>query len=174
MKKKERIYLSLGTNLGDRLENLRTAVSLIDQRLSRPMVLSSVYESEGWGYESPHPFYNLCTGLEVSLEPLELLDQLQLIESDMGREKPETKKESDAYSDRLIDIDLIFMGSRVLRLPQLRVPHPSMEERRFVLKPLTEIAPAFIHPVSGYTVSELLARCSDPGRVRATATLNHI
>ena len=172
MKKKERIYLSLGTNLGDRLENLRAAVSLIDQRLSRPMALSSVYESEAWGYESPHPFYNLCAGLEVSLEPLELLGQLQRIESDLGREKP-ARHGDEEPKDRLIDIDLIFMGSRVLRLPQLRVPHPSMEERRFVLKPLKEIAPAFIHPVSGYTVSELLAKYGDQGTVRVTGTLTH-
>lgn len=150
------IYLSLGSNLGDRKGNLTRAREAIRQQIGEEALVSKIYQSEAWGYSSPHGFYNCCVELFCSLEPLALLNALLAIEESMGR-----TREGGGYADRIIDIDLLFYGDRILEHPRLILPHPALERRRFVLVPLAEIAPELVHPRSGLNILEMLDRCPD-------------
>ena len=150
------IYLSLGSNLGYREQHLEKALSLIQSRIGKVERISRFYESEPWGYTSENRFYNCCLSVKTGLEPLPLLDHMLGIEKGMGRERG-----GRAYSDRVIDIDLLLYGELQLNLPRLILPHPAMGERRFVLLPLAEIAPELLHPVSGETISQMLLQCTD-------------
>lgn len=150
------IYLSLGSNLGDRMRNLTRARDAIRDQIGDPLRLSGVYESEAWGYDSSHPFYNCCMSVRTRLEPLIVLDTLLSIEVSLGR-----IRKDGGYADRLIDMDLLFYGDRILDHPRLTLPHPALEKRRFVLHPLAEIAPELVHPKNGLQVEELLERCPD-------------
>jgi 2-amino-4-hydroxy-6-hydroxymethyldihydropteridine diphosphokinase len=150
------IYLSLGSNLGDRKRNLNRAREAIRDQIGDPIKLSGVFHSEAWGYSSTHSFYNCCISVLTRLEPLVVLDALLSIEESMGR-----VREEGGYADRLIDMDLLFYGDRIMNHPRLILPHPDLDKRRFVLEPLAEIAPALVHPRSGLNITELLARCTD-------------
>jgi len=150
------IYLSLGSNLGQREQHLDEAVKLIQSRIGKIEAVSSYYESEAWGYTSENRFCNCCLSIRSNLPPLLLLDRVLEIEKEMGRERG-----GAGYSDRIIDIDLLLYGDNQLDHPRLSLPHPSMEDRRFVLVPLAEIAPELIHPVSGLSISAMLRECSD-------------
>ncbi len=157
------IYLSLGTNLGRRELHLQEAVKLIQSRIGKPERVSRYYESEPWGFSSAHSFYNCCLSLKTTMAPLLLMDELLAIEKEMGRqrEKMDEKRGEKGYSDRIIDIDLLFYGDCQMDHPGLTLPHPSLEDRRFVLFPLAEIAPDFIHPVSGMSMELMLQQCKD-------------
>jgi 2-amino-4-hydroxy-6-hydroxymethyldihydropteridine diphosphokinase len=159
--KEHLVYLSLGSNLGDRSENLNIACDRIQKSLGRKIAVSQIYESAPWGYSSVHHFYNCCISLLTRMDPWQLLDGILAIEQSMGRIRGGT-----SYSDRLIDLDLLFYGDRVIDDHRLTVPHPRMEERRFVLMPLAEIAADFVHPVHRLTVQEMLEHCPDPGAVK--------
>ena len=163
------IYISLGSNLDDRLRNLKTGREFIRQKLGNLHAESRIYESAAWGYASENFFFNCCMSAITFLDPLPLLDEILSIEKAMGRERG-----SEGYADRVIDMDLLFYGDAILDLPRLKVPHPAMEKRRFVLAPLWEIAPELVHPVNKLTVAEMLERCQDPGVVRSVETdLSH-
>ena len=147
-------YLSLGSNLGDRLRLIQEAVAALTVEAGPVTALSSLYETEPWGFSSPHRFLNVALALETSLSPETLLAETQRIERDLGR----THKSVDGrYADRTIDIDLLFVGDAVLDTPALTLPHPRLHLRRFVLEPLCEIAPALLHPLLRKSVSQLLA-----------------
>ncbi|MCK5135602.1 MAG: 2-amino-4-hydroxy-6-hydroxymethyldihydropteridine diphosphokinase [Bacteroidales bacterium] len=154
------IYLSLGSNLGNRLQNLETAERLIGNQLGSIGSVSQVYESTPWGYSSENLYYNCCLSVTTSLDPIPLLDRIKSIELILGR-----VREGQGYADRLIDIDLLLYGNKVLDHPRLEVPHPKMNERRFVLVPLAEIAADLVHPSNGLAIRELLEQCKDPGNV---------
>jgi len=154
-------YLSLGSNLGDRKGNLLTARGLIEERTGILDRVSSLFETAPWGYESRNPFYNCCLAVSTFLKPLPLLDTLLGIEQQMGR-----RRSNQGYSDRLIDVDILFYGDIAFSHPRLTLPHPSTPERLFVLVPLEEIAPELKDPVSGRTVREMLEFCSDPSSVK--------
>jgi 2-amino-4-hydroxy-6-hydroxymethyldihydropteridine diphosphokinase len=160
---RETVYLSMGSNLGDRAGNLQQARDLILQTPSTGMVVSGIYESAAWGFVSSHPFYNCCLSVSVSpsTDPLAFMEGLLNIELQMGRVRGR-----DGYTDRLIDIDLLLFGDRVLEFPGLKVPHPRMEERKFVLVPLAEIAAHRVHPVHGRSIRDLLETCPDRSEVR--------
>lgn len=157
------IYLSLGTNLGRRELHLQEAVRLIQLRIGKPERVSRYYESEPWGYSSAHSFYNCCLSLKTGMAPLLLMDELLAIEKEMGRQRKQIdeKKGKQGYSDRIIDIDLLFYGDIQMDHPDLTLPHPSMGERKFVLLPLAEIAPDLIHPVTGKSIGLMLRQCKD-------------
>lgn len=146
------VYLGLGTNLGDKEANLRTAIYKLQERIGKQVSLSSFYETAPWGFKSDHSFLNAAIGLETKLPPIEVLHTTQEIERELGR----TRKSVDGnYSDRLIDIDILLYDGLVLHTPELTIPHPLMTERDFVMKPLIEIAGNIIHPARQKTLSEL-------------------
>lgn len=146
------VYLGLGTNLGDKEANLRTAIYKLQERIGKQVSLSSFYETAPWGFESDHSFLNAAIGLETILSPIEILHITQEIEKELGRTK---KSVNGSYSDRLIDIDILLYDNLVLQTPELTIPHPLMTERDFVMKPLIEIAGNVIHPIRQKTLSEL-------------------
>lgn len=146
------VYLGLGTNLGNKEANLRTAIYKLQERIGKQVSLSSFYETAPWGFESDHSFLNAAIGLETILSPIEILHITQEIEKELGRTK---KSVNGSYSDRLIDIDILLYDNLVLQTPELTIPHPLMTERDFVMKPLIEIAGNVIYPTRQKTLSEL-------------------
>jgi 2-amino-4-hydroxy-6-hydroxymethyldihydropteridine diphosphokinase len=152
------IYLALGANLGNREASLRLArASLAPQ--ARVLAASPIYETAPWGYLEQPPFLNQILQVETSLSPIDLLGHLKQIEDDMGR------KPNFHYGPRLIDLDILFYHDQVVNLDGLVIPHPRLTERAFVLVPLADLAPDLRHPISGQTVSDLLASI---GRDRVT------
>ena len=143
------VYLGLGSNLGDREDNLRRAVSLLSRRASL-IALSSVYEAEPWGYASQPTFFNMACLLETSLSPQDLLELAQSVERDLGRVP------SFRYGPRVIDVDILLYGDEMIETPRLQVPHPRLWQRAFALTPLAEIAPGLAHPVLGASIADLL------------------
>ena len=137
--KGEELYLSLGSNLGDREDMLRRAIALIEERVGAVQRVSSFIETEPWGFESEHPFLNAAVMVQTTLSPIECLDRTQQIERELGRKK---KSKGGIYHDRPIDIDLLLYGDLKLSTPRLTIPHPHMYERDFVMIPLREILPS--------------------------------
>lgn len=148
-----KVYLGLGTNLGDKEVNLRTAIYKLQERIGKQVSLSSFYETAPWGFESAHSFLNAVICLETRLTPLEVLHATQEIEKELGRTE---KSANGIYSDRPMDIDILLYDNLVLHTPELTIPHPLMTERDFVMKPLVEIAGNVMHPVQKKTLSSLL------------------
>lgn len=137
------IYFSLGTNLGDKEQNLRTAVQKIEERIGETIALSAFYATAPWGFASDNTFLNAALCISTPLSPLQVLGITQEIEREMGRTH---KSAGGIYTDRLIDIDLLLCftpdGTPVtVDTPELKLPHPLMQERDFVMRPLAEIAP---------------------------------
>jgi len=157
------VYFSLGTNLGDKEQNLRMAVQKIRKQIGEVISLSAFYATAPWGFSSDNTFLNAALCVDTALAPLEVLQTTQEIEREMGR----THKSVNAvYSDRVIDIDLLLCfaddGTPVLLdTPELKLPHPLMQQRGFVLRPLCEVLPGFMHPVLHKSVRQLLDELSE-------------
>jgi len=149
-------YLSLGTNLGDKLKNLQTAVNLITISVGHIKNISSVYRTKAWGFEGGD-FFNICLELTSSLSPEKMIKTVLDIEHKMGRDR----NTGSGYNDRLIDIDILLFDDEVIFFNDLKVPHPQMLDRKFVLAPLTEIAPNVIHPIAKKTILFCLQHCKD-------------
>jgi 2-amino-4-hydroxy-6-hydroxymethyldihydropteridine diphosphokinase len=149
------IYLSLGSNSGDRLENLARARDHLVAAGIRILRASSVYETAPRDVPGQPWFLNQVIEAESTLLPRQLLSRLQKIERDMGR------KRTVAKGPRIIDLDIVFFGESVVSMPDLEIPHPRMMERRFVLEPLAELAPEVRHPVLNRSVREMLAKITD-------------
>jgi 2-amino-4-hydroxy-6-hydroxymethyldihydropteridine diphosphokinase len=160
-------YLALGSNLGDRLQNLREAARRLAARMSIVRV-SDVFETKPWGVTDQPKFLNCALEAETELELLALLEFVKRVEREMGR------AESVRYGPRLIDIDILMYGERILKNDVLEIPHPRMRERRFVLAPLAQIAPELRVPTSGETVSALLRKLPDNGDVEFYADWDDI
>ena len=149
---RERVYLGLGSNTGDKKMNLMRAIDLLSLALGSQATLSSIIESEPWGYESSNSYLNCVATFDTTLTPTQLLDTTEDIEKQIGR----TQKSIDGqYSDRPIDIDILFYGNETVETPRLTIPHPLLHKRDFVLSPMKEIAPEFVHPLLGFTIEEL-------------------
>lgn len=146
------LYLGLGSNIGDKRNNLLQVVALIEEQVGRVVCLSCFYETDPWGYASANTYLNAALGVETILSPFEVLSVTQTIERKLGRTK---KSMNGVYFDRPIDIDLLLMDDVVIQTESLTLPHPLMHERLFVMKPLVEIAPTVMHPVLGKTICQI-------------------
>jgi 2-amino-4-hydroxy-6-hydroxymethyldihydropteridine diphosphokinase len=144
------VYLGIGTNLGNREDNCARALSLLEEAGVHVTKRSGLVETEPWGLAEQPSFLNMALEAETGLSPLELLSALKRIEASMGRTDP-----GERWGPRVIDLDILLYGDEVIESPELRIPHPSMHKRGFVLGPLSEIAPALRHPVLGRTIVEL-------------------
>jgi len=154
----EEVILSLGSNMGDRAGNLRRAVALIGEGAGTVTAVSSVYETEPWGFSADTPFYNMAAIVQTTLAPPEFLAALLAIEEKLGRvREPGTER----YTSRPIDIDILFFGDRIIDTEGLSVPHPRLHNRMFVLAPLNEIAPDKVHPVLNRSIRNLFKDCDD-------------
>lgn len=151
-------YIGLGSNMGDREENIRRAVALLAEAV-RVVTRSSLYETGPVGYEEQADFLNAVTMVETTLSAGELLALCCSIEARLGRVR------SRAWGPRTIDLDILLYGDTILNTPELQVPHPRMAERKFVLAPLAEIAPSVLHPVLRRTAEELLRELKGGERV---------
>ena len=145
------LYLSLGSNLGDRRAMINAAILLLGEIVGEIKALSSYYQSDPWGYESENRFVNVVVLLATELAPDEVLRRTKAIEREMGR----TPRQGETYEDRTIDIDLVLYDDLILETAELRLPHALMAERPFVLEPLTEIAPDVVHPVLHKTIAQI-------------------
>ena len=137
------LYLGLGTNLGNREKNINVAVDNIQKLIGKQISLSTLYETEPWGYTSENMYVNAVISVETELTPQQVLSITQNIEREMGRAK---KSLNGQYADRIIDIDILLYDNMIIKTPELTIPHPLMTKRMFVMKPLAEIAPDLIIP----------------------------
>lgn len=156
----KKVFLGLGSNLGDRESNLGDAVKKIGEHIGKVLSSSSVYETAPWGFEAEIDFFNMVVCVETKHSPSELLTEINAIESMMGR-----KRNQDRYSSRVIDIDILLYDDLIIEEKGLKIPHRLMHERKFVLVPLSELAPDLIHPVFGKSISILLEKCRDRSKV---------
>lgn len=169
------VFLGLGSNLGDRMEQLQTALDHLQQAGIQVEKVSAVYETEPVGYKDQPKFLNMAVRVQTNFLPLDLLTCIQNIEKEMGR------KRDIPWGPRTIDIDLLLYDDLVLKLEDfenaddvrtiLEIPHLHLHERRFVLEPLAEIAPEVVHPVLKKTILELFHECADKSEVRPVAVL---
>ena len=153
-------YLLTGSNMGDRLSNLTTAIHAITKNCGEIITQSSIYQTAAWGNENQPDFLNQAILIDTRLKPLELLQVLLSIEKKIGRIR---NKKNDP---RTIDIDVLFYNDLILDTAELQVPHPRLHLRRFVLVPLNEVAPHLIHPVLHQPIQELLNKCPDKLNVK--------
>ena len=152
------LYLSLGTNLGNRTENLKQAITSLPPQMTVKKK-SKIYETPPWGYTDQEPFLNQVILATTYLEPEPLLKHLKRLEVALGR------KASFRYGPRLIDIDILFYDDLILETPALIIPHPHVHERGFVLVPMMDIAPDHVHPATKKSTREMIALCNTEGIV---------
>ena len=157
------VYLSLGSNLGDRVGYIQQATSLLGSNPDINIVAtSSFYESEPWQMDSEKWFVNAIVQITTTMLPEELLDECKRIEAQLGRKtEPNTK----SYTDRQIDIDIVFYDNSMIKTDRLTIPHPLFHHRAFMLVPMLEIAEDFVHPVFGKTVEQLYDDLENPEAV---------
>jgi len=159
------VFIGLGTNLGNREVNLAKAQDLIAKSVGRIDCRSGIYETEPWGFQSENNFLNMVISVHTDLKPADLINKIQNIEDQLGR-----KRDGCQYISRTIDIDILLYRNKVINKPELKIPHPLIQDRKFVLIPLCEIAPAMIHPVLNKTFAVLLKECKDERNVKKIAS----
>jgi 2-amino-4-hydroxy-6-hydroxymethyldihydropteridine diphosphokinase len=156
---KEKIFLLLGTNLGDRFDNLISAKNEIEKKVGNILLKSNIYETAAWGITDQPSFLNQVLQVSTRYKPEKVLETILNIELDLGR------KRIQKWGARLIDIDILYFGNEKIKQENLVIPHPFLQDRRFTLVPLVEIAPDFEHPIFKKTNSELLEICGDDSNV---------
>jgi 2-amino-4-hydroxy-6-hydroxymethyldihydropteridine diphosphokinase len=156
-----RVYLSLGSNQGDRLSYLINAVKRLKLHSEGGVRVSGVYETEPWGFSADQPFYNIVAEMRFRLLPGDLMRLCLETEAALGRKRLKVGE----YESRPIDIDILFYGEEIVVAEGLTVPHPRLHLRRFVLEPMAELAPDYVHPLLNKSIADLLFSCPDGGRV---------
>jgi deoxyguanosine kinase len=149
------VLIGLGSNLGDKAAHLKKAIDRLNL-VGTAKSKSGVYESEPWGFEHPEKFLNMALVLDFDDTPDTLLSHCLDIETNMGR-----VRSAEGYEGRQIDIDILFFDDIVVDEEDLQIPHPGIEQRKFVLQPLNDLIPDYLHPVSGKSIKLLLAECTD-------------
>ncbi|MGV3630947.1 MAG: 2-amino-4-hydroxy-6-hydroxymethyldihydropteridine diphosphokinase [Bacteroidota bacterium] len=157
-----KVVLGLGSNLGDKLENLEQALSALGQSVGNITLRSGFYASKAHGFVSENDFVNLVAELETVLSAREVLSKTEAIELESGRKNKSANKE---YQDRLIDIDILFFNDEIIDEKYLHVPHKNLYHRKFVLVPLVEILPELVDPKTGNTSADLLKMTTDQSRI---------
>ncbi len=155
------VYLSLGTNLGNKIQNLLISHLYISKKLGSVKLKSKFYNTPAWGYSDNNLYINQVLKIETLLKPDKLLEQIQVIEKSIGR----VRNQSDGYTSRIIDIDILFYDKRIVDTDNLTIPHKFIHLRKFVLHPLHDIAPELMHPVFNKTIAQLLKQCSDTSEI---------
>ena len=150
-----KVYFSIGSNKGNRSGLINEAIDKIDIIIGKVVLKSSIYETKSWGFNSNN-FYNICILLESTLTPELILNKILTIEKDMGR-----LKTTDQYSDRYIDIDILFFDNMIVNSKSLEIPHPRIQLRKFVLTPMLELTPDLIHPILNKSIRQLELECVD-------------
>ncbi len=167
MKIQNQVVLSLGSNLGNRQENITAATDLIHNLIGTIIKISKLYEAPSWGFESEN-FYNCVVLMHTSKKAQKVLSKLQKIEKDLGRKRQETSE----YEARIIDIDIVYFNDEVINVENLSVPHPKMQERLFVLLPLQDLKLDWKHPILNQKTSELIQNCEDKSNLEFVSTLD--
>lgn len=168
MNELKKAYISIGSNLGNRLQNLQEAVFLLGTEVGKITSISKVYESASWGFDSSD-FLNACLVLETYLTPLASLEKILAIEKSMGRER----LQGGGYASRIIDIDILYFDAEIIQSDDLVIPHAKLQERKFVLQPLSDIAPQMYHPILGKDTRNLLQECKDKNQPIKTSFMLH-
>ncbi len=163
--KSEVCYLLLGSNLGNKRENILKALKKIETISKQPIKMSSFYLTEPWGFNADDLFYNLAVEIETEFNPNELLKKILGFENDLGRKR----NILNSYESREIDIDIIFYGDKIICEKDLVIPHPKVHLRKFALMPLCELNPSFIHPKIKKSLKELLEESTDSLNVKIIA-----
>lgn len=155
------VSLILGGNIGNRMENILAAQNLISENMGKIISLSSIYESISWGYVDSKKYLNRVLIIETELNPLEILKSALLIEKKLGR----VRYDKTRYSARTMDIDILFFNDKIINNDDLIIPHPQIQNRKFVLVPLVELMGNYVHPLLNRTIEDLLLECKDNGTI---------
>ena len=155
------VFLSLGSNLGDRYFNLQNAVSEISNQIGKITAISPIYETEPIGFSSTELFLNVCVQIESSKSAFQILEILQEIEIKAGR----ISSQNQGYISRIIDIDIIFYNQETIKADKLTVPHASFRDRLFVLLPLNDLNSQFVDPKTSLTIKQLMDKCTDNSKL---------
>lgn len=156
------LVISLGSNLGQRHLFLGKAIELLSVQWGQPLMLSRIYETPPWGMEAAQAFLNQIAVWEVHAPSEDLLSRCLAVEQDLGR-----KRYLDGvYHSRTMDLDILFHGNAIAKAKDLQIPHPRLHERRFILEPLNEILPTFVHPEFNRSVQDLLNNCQDQSEIK--------
>ena len=149
-------YLILGGNIGEKLRNMQLAIQLINNRTGVIAKRSDIFVTAAWGNNKQPDFINQAVCIDTALSAEELLNELLRIEEELGRKRTDEK-----WGARTMDIDILFYNNEIINRPHLKIPHPFIQERRFVLVPMMQIAKEFIHPVLNKSIEQLLNECTD-------------
>lgn len=166
MNKQQQVILSLGSNQGNRHDNIETAIALLHQEVGTVVTVSSLYESDSWGFDSDS-FYNCIVILNTNSSAIKILKKILKVEKKIGR----IRTESTLYQPRIIDIDIVSYGDVSVQTDVLQVPHKHLQDRLFVLLPLVEVVSDWMHPLLNVTISELINNCTDKGACKKIASL---
>lgn len=150
------VFIGLGSNLGNKEENIEKTLTLINEN-HKIILVSKLYASEPWGFESKSKFVNAVICIQTKNDPLSLFNNLKDIESKLGRKKTKIGE----YEDRVIDLDILFYEKEIIENEIIKIPHKEIQNRKFVLEPLNEIASNFVHPILNKPIYQLLAECKD-------------
>ena len=156
---KHTVHLLLGSNMGDSISFLSSAQNLISKQIGEISNSSSIYKTEPWAMDAEHWFHNQVLEIQCNIDPNKLLEMILKIEEELGRKR--SLEHHASYESRTIDIDILYYGNLILNSDNLVIPHPRIQERRFVLEPMCDIAPSLIHPVLNISQLEMLDICID-------------